>query len=252
MTQLGKEYHQLMMRRGVTPKAAQARIRANFTLVASMALRMGLGDAMVCGTFGSYTKHLDVVRDVIGKRDGVDDLSALSVLLLPRGTFFLTDTHVTYEPTPAQLTESALLASETMRLFGITPKAALVSHSNFGSSQHPSARRMAEALEMIRQQAPELQIEGEMHADAALDEKIRDDIMPESLLDGTANLLVFPNLDSANIARNLLKVLGGGVTVGPLLLGAAMPVHITTSAVTVRGIVNISAMAAVDSLAREA
>ncbi|MGB0965584.1 MAG: NADP-dependent malic enzyme [Litorivicinus sp.] len=251
MTRMGVEYHNMMMRRGVTPKAAQARIRANFTLVASMALRMGMGDAMVCGTFGSYTKHLDVVRDVIGKRAGVDDLSALSVLLLPKGTFFLTDTHVTYEPTAEQITESVILASEEMKLFGIQPKAALLSHSNFGSSSRESASRMAQALEMIRAQAPDLEIEGEMHADAALDEKIRDDIMPESMLTGTANLLVFPNLDSANIARNLLKVLGGGVTVGPLLLGADMPVHITTSAVTVRGIVNISAMAAVDSMARE-
>ena len=251
MTQLGQQYHQLMMRRGVTPKAAQARIRANFTLVACMALRAGMGDAMVCGSFGSYTKHLDVVRDVIGKREGVDDLSALSVLMLPKGTFFLTDTHVTHEPTPAQVTESALLACEEMKLFGITPKAALLSHSNFGSSNRESATRMAEALQMIREAAPDLEIEGEMHADAALDEKIREDILPDSMLKGTANLLVFPNLDSANIARNLLKVLGGGVTVGPLLLGAALPVHITTSAVTVRGLVNISAMAAVDSLVRQ-
>ena len=250
MTELGREYYALMARRGVTPKAAQARIRANFTLVASMALRLGMGDAMVCGSFGSYRKHLEVVKDVIGKRPGVDDLSALSCLILPRGTFFIADTHVTYEPTPQQICESTLLAAEEMRQFGITPKAALVSHSNFGSSQCPSALNMQQALPMIRELAPDLEIEGEMHADAALDENIRSDMMPDSLLKGEANLLIMPNLDSANIARNLLKVLGGGVSVGPLLLGADMPVHIMTSAVTVRGIVNISAMAAVDSIDR--
>ncbi|QGG80773.1 NADP-dependent malic enzyme [Litorivicinus lipolyticus] len=250
MTTMGQEYYKLMARRGVTPKAAQARIRANFTLVACMALRMGMGDSMVCGSFGSYRKHLEVVKDVIGKRPGVDDLSALSVLILPRGTFFIADTHVTYEPTPQQICESTLLAAEEMRQFGITPKAALVSHSNFGSSPYKSAVNMQQALSMIRELAPDLEIEGEMHADAALDENIRADMMPESLLTGEANLLIMPNLDAANIARNLLKVLGGGVSVGPLLLGADMPVHIMTSAVTVRGIVNISAMAAVDSIGR--
>ncbi|WP_420550411.1 NADP-dependent malic enzyme [Litorivicinus lipolyticus] len=250
MTTMGQEYYKLMARRGVTPKAAQARIRANFTLVACMAVRMGMGDSMVCGSFGSYRKHLEVVKDVIGKRPGVDDLSALSVLILPRGTFFIADTHVTYEPTPQQICESTLLAAEEMRQFGITPKAALVSHSNFGSSPYKSAVNMQQALSMIRELAPDLEIEGEMHADAALDENIRADMMPESLLTGEANLLIMPNLDAANIARNLLKVLGGGVSVGPLLLGADMPVHIMTSAVTVRGIVNISAMAAVDSIGR--
>ena len=250
MTSMGQEYYKLMARRGVTPKAAQARIRANFTLVACMAVRMGMGDSMVCGSFGSYRKHLEVVKDVIGKRPGVDDLSALSVLILPRGTFFIADTHVTYEPTPQQICESTLLAAEEMRQFGIIPKAALVSHSNFGSSPYQSAVNMQQALSMIRELAPDLEIEGEMHADAALDENIRADMMPESLLTGEANLLIMPNLDAANIARNLLKVLGGGVSVGPLLLGADMPVHIMTSAVTVRGIVNISAMAAVDSIGR--
>ncbi|MBT6287379.1 MAG: NADP-dependent malic enzyme, partial [Oceanospirillales bacterium] len=215
ITSIGEEYHGLMARQGMTPKAAQTRVRANTTVVASMLLRRGDADAMLCGTFGTYGKHLQMVDEIIGRKQESPVVGALTVLILPQGTIFLTDTHVNFDPTAEQLCVLAKLAADEIRRFGIQPKAAFLSHSNFGSSSTPSATKVREATAMFMERYPDIEADGEMHADAALDEKVRLDLLPESKLTGSANLLICPNLDSANIARNLLKVLGNGVTVGP-------------------------------------
>lgn len=202
---------------------------------------------MICGTVGRFVVHLENVLDVVGLRPGVSDLAAMSVLILPRGTFFLCDTHVTPEPTAEQIAAMALLAVEEVRRFGVPPKVALLSHSNFGSRNNASARKMREALALIRERAPELEVEGEMHGDSAVLEDIRLRLFPNSRLKGQANLLVMPNLDAANISFNLLKSTGAGLSIGPILLGVAQPAHILTPAVSVRGIVNMSAVAVVDA-----
>ena len=206
---------------------------------------------MICGTYGQYGWHLRHVLDVVGKADGVGDVSALSTLVLPMGTFFLCDTQVTLDPTIEEIVEMTLLSAETVRRFGIEPKAALISHSNFGSESTPSALKMRAAVRIIRSRAPELEVEGEMHADAAVSEVVRKRIFPNSQLSGPANLLIFPNLEAANSGFNLLKILANGLPVGPILIGAGKPVHISTPSVTARGLVNMSALAVVDALARE-
>lgn len=243
MNQLGEEYHQLMARRGMTPKAAQTRVRANTTVVASMLLQRGDADAMLCGTFGTFSKHLQLTDEILGRKDNSPVVGALTVLILPQGTLFLTDTHVNADPTAEQLCELAKLAADEIRRFGIQPKAAFLSHSNFGSAQTESAKKVREATALFMDRYPDIEADGEMHADAALDEKIRVDLLPETRLTGAANLLVCPNLDSANIARNLLKMLGGGVTVGPLLLGLAKEAHVAAASNTPRGIYNMAAVA---------
>jgi malate dehydrogenase (oxaloacetate-decarboxylating)(NADP+) len=243
VTQLGEEYHQLMARRGMTPKAAQTRVRANTTVVASMLLHRGDADAMLCGTFGTFSKHLQLTDEILGRKDNSPVVGALTVLILPQGTLFLTDTHVNADPTAEQLCELAKLAADEIRRFGIQPKAAFLSHSNFGSAQTESAKKVREATALFMDRYPDIEADGEMHADAALDEKIRVDLLPETRLSGSANLLVCPNLDSANIARNLLKMLGGGVTVGPLLLGLAKEAHVAAASNTPRGIFNMAAVA---------
>ena len=210
ITSIGEEYHGLMARQGMTPKAAQTRVRANTTVVASMLLRRGDADAMLCGTFGTYGKHLQMVDEIIGRKKESPVVGALTVLILPQGTIFITDTHVNFDPTAEQLCVLAKLAADEIRRFGIQPKAAFLSHSNFGSSITPSAIKVREATAMFMERYPDIEADGEMHADAALDEKVRLDLLPESKLTGSANLLICPNLDSANIARNLLKVLGNG------------------------------------------
>ena len=238
-------YHTLMQRRGVTPADARNAMRTNTTIIASMLLEQGEGDAMVCGVVGKYNSHLDPVRDIIGLRDGVSTAAALVLLMLPKGNFFLCDTHVNPDPTAPEIAEMTLLAAEQLRRFGIEPKIALLSHSNFGShNNHHSARKMQDALDILHRVAPDLEAEGEMHGDAAINPDIRDVIFPGSTLKGTANLLVMPNLDAANISFNLLKTIGGGVSVGPLLLGMKKPVHIVTPAIKARGIVDITAHAA--------
>ena len=243
ITSIGEEYHGLMARQGMTPKAAQTRVRANTTVVASMLLRRGDADAMLCGTFGTYGKHLQMVDEIIGRKQESPVVGALTVLILPQGTIFLTDTHVNFDPTAEQLCVLAKLAADEIRRFGIQPKAAFLSHSNFGSSSTPSATKVREATAMFMERYPDIEADGEMHADAALDEKVRLDLLPESKLTGSANLLICPNLDSANIARNLLKVLGNGVTVGPVLLGLEKEAHVATASNSPRGIFNMAAVA---------
>jgi malate dehydrogenase (oxaloacetate-decarboxylating)(NADP+) len=247
-----RTYHALMERKGVSPDAARTIIRTNTTVIAAMMLKRGEADAMICGTFGHYGDHLRHVVDIIGKAKGVLDTSALSTLILPGGTFFLCDTQVSYDPTAEELVEMTVLAADAIRRFGETPKVAMVSHSNFGAAATPSAEKMRYAVRILRKRAPDLQVEGEMQGDAAVNEEIRARLFPNSRLTGTANLLILPNLDAANSAFNLLKALGSGLQVGPILLGTAQPAHILTPSVTARGIVNMSAVAVVDAQSRAA
>jgi malate dehydrogenase (oxaloacetate-decarboxylating)(NADP+) len=213
-----------------------------------MLLHRGDADALLCGTFGRHKDHLRHVRNVIGLERGASLFAAMNVLLLPRRTLFICDTYVNEDPSAEQLAEIAVMAAEEVKRFGLTPKVGLLSHSNFGTDESPSALKMSRARELVAQRAPELEVEGEMHGDAALSEEIRMRVYPDSRLKGQANLLIMPNLDAANISFNLLKMTGGeGVTIGPILLGAARPVHILTPSATVRRLVNMTALAAVDA-----
>jgi malate dehydrogenase (oxaloacetate-decarboxylating)(NADP+) len=238
------EYHRLMQRHGVTPSVAKRAMRRSNTLIAAMLVRMGEADAMLCGTVSHPIRHLRYIDEVIGKRPGVNVYAAMNILMLPKYTLFICDTHVNLDPSAEQLAEMTLLAAEEMRRFGLTPKVALLSHSNFGSHEDASARKMGRARELLEKIAPELEVEGEMHGDAALSESMRTAAFPNNGLKGVANLLIMPNLDAANIAYNLLKMTGGdGVTIGSILLGANKSVHILTTTATVRRIVNMSALA---------
>ena len=236
-------YHALVGRRGVTPEIAKSVVRSNSTAVAALMVQRNEADAMVCGTVGRFDEHLQYVDDIIGKREGVSDYSTLIALILPSGTFFICDTHVTSDPTVDEIVHSTLLAAREVAEFGIQPRIALLSRSNFGSHDSPSSTKMREAVARLQQVAPDLEVDGEMHADAALSEEIRALALPESRLRGSANLLVMPNVDAANISYNLLKILGGGVTIGPILTGVARSAHIVTQSTSVRGLVNIAAVA---------
>ena len=240
-------YHELMQRKGTSSEAAREIVRTRNTVIAALAVRLGDADAMICGTTGRYVRHLEHVSDVIGKAENVLDCSAISLVILPTGSFFIVDTYVTPDPTAEEIAEMTLLAAKHVSRFGLTPKVALLSHSSFGSSNSPSAQKMRKALAILHRRSPDLEVEGEMHADAALNEAIRENIFPNSKLKGTANLLVMPTLDAANISFNLVKSLGEGLSVGPILLGVAAPAHILTPSVTARGIVNMSAVAVVDA-----
>ncbi len=246
----GQLYHDLMGRKGVSPDYARTVVRTDTTVIAALMVAREEADAMICGTVGRYKDHLDDVLDVIGKAPGIEDVSALSVMITAKGTYFLCDSYVTPEPSAQELAEMTLLAATEMRRFGVEPKVALVSHSNFGGRDTPSALKVREAVRILAERAPELEADGEMHADAALDPDIRARIFPNSRLTGRANLLVMPNLDAANIGMNLLKVLGDALQVGPILMGTAKVAHILTPSVTVRGIINMSALAAVDAQSR--
>jgi malate dehydrogenase (oxaloacetate-decarboxylating)(NADP+) len=236
-------YHRLTERKGVTEQMAKIEMRRRLTLIGSMLLYKGEVDGLICGTWGSTALHLHYIDQVIGKRPGVKTYGAVTGLLLPGRTVNILDTHINYDPTAAQLAELTIMAAEEMVRMGQRPKAALLSHSNFGSSNHPSALKMREALGLIQESAPWLEIDGEMHGDAALDATYRAELMPRSTLVGEANLLVCPNIDAANIAYNLLKeAAGNGIALGPVLLGAAKPVTILTPSATVRRIVNMTAM----------
>jgi malate dehydrogenase (oxaloacetate-decarboxylating)(NADP+) len=241
-------YHKLMARHGVTPDTAREQVRQYPTLIGAMLMRRGDADAMLCGVVGRYADHLHHVGNVLGREAGAKMFAAMNVLLLDRRTLFICDTYVNENPSAEQIAEMALMATEEMRRFGITPKVALLSHSNFGSSDSLAARKMAEAAQLLAKAAPDLEVDGEMQGDAALSAEIRGRVFPESRLKGEANLLVMPNLDAANIAFNLLKVTGGeGITVGPILLGAARPVHILTPSATVRRLVNMTALVVVEA-----
>ena len=242
-------YHELMQRKGVQPDAARTITRTNNTVIASLAVRLGDADAMLCGVEGIYRWHLKHVRDVIGKADDVHDYSALSLLILPQGTYFMTDTYVTENPSAEEVVEMTLMACQAVQSFGIEPKVALLSHANFGNADSHTAAKMRDAVQRLQARYPDLEVEGEMHADAALSEEIRQRIFPNSRLKGTANLLVLPTLDAGNIAMNMVKILGEGLPVGPLLLGARRPAHILTPSVTARGVVNMTAVAVVDAQA---
>ena len=241
-------YHKLTERKGVTLQFAKVEMRRRFTLIGAMLIRMGDADGMICGTFGTNEHHLQYVDQIIGKRAGANVYAAMNGLILQNRQVFVVDTHVNLDPTAAEISEITIMAADELRRFGINPKVALLSHSNFGSSNAPSAIKMRQALDMIQRNAPQLEIEGEMHGDSALDAAVRKSIFPNSRLTGEANLLVMPNMDAANIAYNLLKTTaGGGIAVGPILLGAARAVHILTPSATVRRIVNMTALAVVDA-----
>jgi malate dehydrogenase (oxaloacetate-decarboxylating)(NADP+) len=236
-------YHRLAERKGVTPQIARLEMRRRNTLIGAMLMHKGAADALLCGVVGRYDSHLRFVDHVIGLRPGVKCYAAMNTLLLPKRTVFICDTYVNYDPTADQLAEMTLLAAEEIRRFGITPKAALLSHSSFGTAHTPTSAKMRRALELIQGLAPDLEVEGEMQGDAALSQEIRDRVFPNARLKGEANLLVMPTLDAANIAFNLLKTAAGdNITVGPILLGVARPVSILTPSATVRRIVNMTAL----------
>ncbi|MSP49305.1 MAG: NADP-dependent malic enzyme [Alphaproteobacteria bacterium] len=247
-----KLYHALLERRGVSPDHARTVVRTRTTVIGTLMVKRGEADAMICGSAGRYPDHLRHVRDVIGLKPGVKHVAALNLLILPRGSFFIADTHVNIDPSAEAIAEMTLMAATEVRRFGIQPKVALVSHSSFGSRDTPSAMKMRQALSLILKAAPTLEVEGEMQGDAAVSEVIRERIFPNSRLKGTANLLILPTIDAANIAFNLLKILGEGLSVGPILLGVSQPVHIVTPSVTVRGLVNMTAFAVVDAQSRAA
>ncbi|RPJ48307.1 MAG: NADP-dependent malic enzyme [Betaproteobacteria bacterium] len=242
------EYHRLTKRKGVSVELAKLDIRRRPTLIGAMMVHMGDADAMLCGIFGQYSRHLRTIDQVIGRRAGVNQYSAMNTLLLSKGTVFICDTYVTFDPTAEQVAESTILAAEEIRRFGITPRAAMLSHSSFGGGDTATALKMRKALELVTQMDPNLEVEGEMQGDMALSEEIRQRALPDNRLKGVANLLVMPNLDAANISFNLLKTASGdGITIGPILLGAAKPVHIITPSSTVRRIVNMTALSVVDA-----
>ncbi len=241
-------YHGLMSRRGVTVQLAKIEMRRRLTLIGSMLLRSGEVDGMLCGTWGSTSMHLQYIDQVIGQREGAKTYACMNGLVLPGRQVMLVDTHVNYDPTAEQIAEFTVMAAEEMRRFGIEPKAALLSHSNFGSSNHPSALKMRDALRLLRERAAWLPVDGEMHGDTALNARYRGEVMPDSPLVGEANLLVLPNIDAANISYNLLKTAaGGGIAIGPVLLGARLPVHILTPSATVRRIINMTALTVADA-----
>jgi len=241
-------YAKLMGREGVTPDAAKAAVRRSNTLISSLMVHRGEADAMLCGLVGRYDQHLEHVRTVVGHRNGSGVLAAMNALMLERYTLFITDAFVNEEPGAEELAEIAAMAAAEVRRFGVPPKVAFLSHSVFGSSQRPSARRMRAARDLFVQRCPDIECDGELHGDAALSETIRRGYLPDSTLSGSANLLVLPNIDAANILFNVLKTTGGsGVTVGPILLGAAKPAHILTPSSTVRRIINLTAVAVADA-----
>jgi malate dehydrogenase (oxaloacetate-decarboxylating)(NADP+) len=245
--ELWHDYYELMCRKGIGVEYAKREMRRRTTLIGAMLVRHGYADGMLCGTFGKHSLHLRYIAEVIGRKPGIDHFYAMNMLILPKRTLFIGDTYVNYDPTAAQLAEMTRLAADEVRRFGIVPKVALLSHSSFGTEDTPTAQKMRAALQLLRAQAPELEVEGEMHGDAALDPEIRRQVFPNARLAGAANLLVMPTLDAANIAFNLLKTAAGdGLTVGPLLLGAARPVHILTPTATVRRIVNMTALLSVE------
>ena len=246
--ELWTHYHALLERKGVSVEYAKKEVRRRATLIGALLLKFGYGDGLICGTYGMLRLHLEFIETVLGRRAGVKNCYTLNVLNLPNRTVFLADTYVTYDPSPEQVVEMTVLAAEEMRRFGVEPKVALLSHSSFGADDSPTSEKMREALAILHRDHPDLDVEGEMHGDAALDAELRLQIFPNAKMREDANLLIFPTLDAANIAYNLLKTAAGeGMTVGPILLGASKPVHILTPTATVRRIVNMTALTVVEA-----
>jgi malate dehydrogenase (oxaloacetate-decarboxylating)(NADP+) len=244
-------YHALMERQGVSPEAAKAIVRTRTSVIAALMLRRGEVDAMITGMVGSYRADLDNVLDVIGLLPTAKVVGSLSVLSTDDGAYFVCDTHVNANPTAEEIVEITLMAAAKIGIFGIRPRVALLSHSAFGSHSDESARKMKQALALLREYAPDLEVEGEMTADMALDENYRKVVFPSSRLRGPANLLVMPNLDSAHIAYNLARAISNGITVGPMLLGVGLPAHVLTPSATARRIVNMTAIAVVEAQIHE-
>lgn len=241
-------YLEITERAGVSPRYAANVIRTRPTALAAVMVREGDADTLVCGSQGAYARHIKYLCRIIGLADGISDISALMLMIMPTGTVFLADTHVTVDPNPQAIAETAVMAAKLVRRFGMMPKIALLSHSNFGSRDNPAARKMRQAREWLVAEHPELEVEGEMHADAALSQETRNRIFPNAAFTGSANLLLMPNLDAANITYNMMKVLGDGLPVGPILMGLSKPAHVITESTTVRGIVNLAAIAATDAI----
>jgi len=247
MSALATDYHDIMGRRGVWPSDAEGVLRGSSTALGAMLLHAGAGDAMIAGPFGTFAENYRHVIDIVGLRDGVHVAAGMQLLILDQGTYFIADGFVNYKPSVEELVEITLLAASEVRRFGIVPKVALVSHSNFGGADSPSSQRMRQAVQELWRRDPGLEVDGEMQTDAAVNEEVRRSIYPNSRLTGSANLLVMPNIDAANITFNALKALGNGVSVGPLMLGLRKPVHILNRTVTTRGAVNLSAIALADT-----
>ena len=244
-------YYELTNRKGVTEEYAKLEMRRRHSLIGAMMIKKGDADGMICGTFGTTQLHLHYIDQVLGKRAGANVYAAMNVLVLPERQLVMVDTHVNENPSAEQLAEITLMAAEEMRRFGLSPSVALLSHSNFGSSNSESAQKMRATLKLVQERAPDLEIDGEMHGDTALDSKLRKKLMPNTRLERDANLLVAPNIESANIAYNLVKTAAGnGIAIGPILLGCAAPVHILTPSATVRRIVNMTALCVVDVVAQ--
>ncbi|WP_322034171.1 NADP-dependent malic enzyme [Paraburkholderia sp. J76] len=242
-----QSYAKLMARKGITQQMAKLEMRRRTTLIGSMLVEKGEADGMICGTVSTTHRHLHFIDQVIGKKAGCNVYAAMNALVLPNRQIFIADTHVNVDPTPEQLAEITIMAAEEVRRFGIEPKIALCSHSNFGSSNAPSAQKMRDLLAILQERAPDLQVDGEMHGDVAIDANLRREVLPESTLEGEANLLIMPNIDAANISYNLLKTAAGNnIAIGPILLGAARPVHVLTASATVRRIVNMTALLVAD------
>ena len=246
-TQYWSQYHELMGRKGVSPGEAKTTLRTQNTVIAAIMLRRNEADAMLCGSEGPYIRHLRYIGQIIEMEKNISSLSTVTAVILPTGLLFLSDTHVTVNPTAEEIVEKTLLGAKTLQRFGIKPRIALLSHSNFGSRNNASSKKMRRAAQILRELDQNLVVEGEMQADAAISEEIRSITFPNSRLKGKANLLIMPNIDAANITYNLLKMTGGGVTVGPILVGNSRPAHILTNAATVRGIVNMTALSVVEA-----
>ena len=244
-----QEYLEMTRRKGITEQYAKLEMRRRHTLIGAMTIHKGHADGMICGTYGTTTLHLHYIDQVLGKRDGVNVYAAMNALILPDRQIVMVDTHVNENPSAEQLAEITILAAEEMRRFGLEPRVALLSHSNFGSSNSESAKKMRQALEIIKSRNPDFEVDGEMHGDTALNPVLRKSLMPDSPLKNDANLLVLPNIDAANISYNLLKTTAGsGIAVGPVLLGCKRPVHILTPSATVRRIVNLTALCVMDAV----
>jgi malate dehydrogenase (oxaloacetate-decarboxylating)(NADP+) len=243
-----QSYLEVAGRRGVTPDAARTLVRTNATVIAALAVQRGEADAMLCGVEGRYMSHLRHIRDIVGSAPGISDFAALALVITGRGAFFIADTQVRLDPTAEELAEVAALAAQHVRRFGLKPKVAFLSHSDFGSHDSESARKMRRAASLLHASHPEIEADGEMHGDSALSAAIRAKVMTNARFEGEANILMTPNLDAGNIAYQLIKVIGDALPVGPILIGPARPSHILTPSVTPRGVVNMTAVAAVEAM----